>query len=188
MNIINRRHLKIIIMKSSIKIVLATSLAIFSFAVATAQQPGFSDISISTMSITAAGAIKKVPAKSDNSNPTGHAPVTTVASSDILKCSITVNNGSNAIAYGAKLLVLIPAGANMTLGSLPSNAKLVSDPALTRNGSGYISIDLSVIYPNTPLTVEFTFGKSGIANRLSAFVYSIVPDANPDNNYKDAVY
>src|ERR1035437_5872219 len=95
-------------MKSFAKNMLATGIAVILCTAASAQQSGYSDISISALSLNAAGALKKVPAKTDNTNPANH-PVTITASDDILKCIITVNNVSRTNAYGAKLIVVLPA-------------------------------------------------------------------------------
>lgn len=172
-------------MKSFAKNMLATGIAVILCTAASAQQSGYSDISISALSLNAAGALKKVPAKSDNTNPANH-PVTITASDDILKCSITVSNATNAIAFGAKLIVVLP--AEVTGVSLPSNATQFSERAGGSTSPGYIQFDLLVIYPNRPVTVEFTFNKSKNANKVSAFAFTPVPDANPANNYKDVTY
>ena len=172
-------------MKSFAKNMLATGIAVILCTAASAQQSGYSDISISALSLNAAGALKKVPAISDNTNPANH-PVTITASDDILKCSITVSNATNVNAFGAKLIVVLPAG--VTPGTLPSNATLIYERGIGLSGWGYIQFDLLVIHPNQNVTVEFTFTKSKYANKLSAFVFSSVPDLNPANNYKDVTY
>lgn len=174
-------------MKSFGKIIPNTCIAVMLCHVVIAQQPGYSDISISSISLNAAGAVKKVPAVSKSNNPADH-PVTTTISGDILKCSITVNNASNANAYGAKLIVVLPAGATVSIATLPSNATPVSERVATGGGPGYIQFDLKVIFSNQPVTVEFTFNRSTGTNKLSAFVFCGVPDANATNNYKDVTY
>ena len=174
-------------MKSFVKIIAATCIAAILCQALTAQQPGYSDISISAISLNAAGAVKKVPAVSKSSNPADR-PVTTTISDDILKCSITVSNDGVANAYGAKLIIVLPAGAAVSAGTLPSNATLISDRVATGGGPGYIQFELTPIFSNQPITVEFTFNKSTNTNKLSAFVFCGVPDMNPANNYKDVTY
>jgi hypothetical protein len=173
-------------MKSIVKMALGMSILVIlhSKTIAQQQQPGNSDISISALSLNAAGALKKVPAKSDNTNPANH-PVTITASDDILKCIITVNNVSSTNAYGAKLIVVLPAKVDVV--TLPSNATKINERGISA-WPAYVQFDLSMIYPNQPITVEFTFIKSQLANKVSAFVFTTVPDGNPANNYKDVTY
>jgi hypothetical protein len=166
---------------------LATGIAFIVYTAASAQQSGYSDIGISAISFNAAGPLKKVPAVGNNASPINHAPVIITASDELLKCSITVSNASNANAYGAKLIVVLPAEVTVPAGGLPSNATLVNERGITAS-PGYIQFDLLIIYPNRDVTAEFTFYKSKNANKLSAFVFSSVPDANPANNFKDATY
>jgi uncharacterized repeat protein (TIGR01451 family) len=178
--------IKIKDMKSFVKNILAACLLVIFYTVAAAQ-PAYSDISISAISLAAAGPIKKVPVISSSSNPANH-PVALTASDDILKCTITVSNAGSANAFGAKLIIVLPAGATVPAGTLPSNATLVSDRVATGGGPGYIQFDLAVVFSNQPITVEFSFKKSGSVNKLSAFVICGVPDSNPANNYKEASY
>jgi hypothetical protein len=176
------------IMKAVIKNLSAICIAII-LCQAVIAQPAYSDISISAISLSAAGAVKKVPAVSKSNNPADH-PVTTTIADDILKCSITVSNVSSANAFGAKLIIVLPAGAYVTVATLPSNATLVSDRLATGagGGPGYILFDLKVIFSNQPVTVEFTFNRAPVANKLSAFVFCGVPDTNTVNNYKESTY
>jgi len=173
-------------MKSFVKKISATCIAVILCQAVTAQQ-GYSDISISAISLNAAGAVKKIPVPGKSSNPADH-PVTTVVADDILKCSVTVSNAGSANAFGAKLIIVLPAGAAVSAAILPVNATLVSERVATGGGPGYIQFDLKVIFSNQPVTVEFTFNKSAAANKLSAFVFCGVPDANATNNYKDVTY
>lgn len=175
-------------MKSFVKIIAATCIAtIIHCLPVVAQQPAYSDISISAISLSAAGAVKKVPAISKSNNPADH-PTTTTIADDILKCSITVSNGGGANAFGAKLIIVLPAGASVSVAALPANATLVSERVATGGGPGYIQFDLQVIFSNQPVIVEFTFSKSPNINKLSAFVFCGVPDANAANNYKEVTY
>ena len=173
-------------MKVFVKTITVIFIAVISCPAVIAQ-PAYSDISIGAISLTAAGAAKKVPAINKSSNSSGH-PVTIEVSDDILKCSITVNNSSTANAFGAKLFIVLPAGASIPAGTLPANATLVSERVAIGGGPGYIAFDLRVIYSNQPVTVEFTFNKSPNINKLSAFVVCGVPDTNAANNYKEVVY
>lgn len=182
-----RINLNTINMKSFVKIITATCIAIIVCLPVVAQQPAYSDISISAISLNAAGAVKKVPAVSKSINPADR-PVTTVTSDEILKCSITVSNDGAANAFGAKLIIVLPAGASISPATLPSNATLISERVATGGGPGYIQFDLQVIFSNQPVTVEFTFNKSTAINKLSAFVFCGVPDANAANNYKEVTY
>jgi hypothetical protein len=173
-------------MKAFVKTIAAICIAVICCPTVIAQ-PAYSDISIGTISLTAAGPLKKIPAVSKSSNPADH-PVTTTISNDILKCSITINNAGSANAFGAKLIIVLPAGASVTPGTLPSNATLVSERVVTGGGPGYIQFDLVAVFSNQVVTVEFTFNKSAAVNKLSAFVFCGGPDANTANNYKEATY
>jgi hypothetical protein len=179
---------KITDMKPLVKNMLAGSVAVILFSIAVAQQPAYSDISINAMSLAAAGPSKKIPATTSTINQANHAPVNITTSNDVLKCSIAIDNVSGANAYGAKLIVVLPAEATVPAGGLPPNATVMSQRVASGGGPGYIEFDLSIIYPGRPVTVEFTFNKSPHANKLSAFVICAVPDANPLNNYKEATY
>jgi len=173
-------------MKCFIKITLAAVIAIAACETAVAQ-PAYSDISISAITLTAAGTAKKIPAVGKSITPADH-PVTTTVSDDILKCRITVGNSSGANAFGAKLIVVLPAGASVAVGTLPSNATLISERVAVGGGPGYIQFDLQAVFSNQSATVEFTFNRSPNINKLSAFVFCGVPDANAANNYKDISY
>jgi hypothetical protein len=168
--------------------ILAIGIVVMMSMTAYAQQSLYSDITISAISMTAAGPLKKVPVTVSSTNQANHAPVNIITSNDILKCSITVDNVSGANAYGAKLIVVLPAEATVPAGTLPPNATVMSQRVATGGGPGYISFDLVIVYPGRPVTVEFTFNKSTLVNKLSAFVICGVPDANPVNNYKEATY
>jgi hypothetical protein len=174
-------------MKSFVKIIAITCIAVILCQALIAQQPVYSDISIGALSLNTSGAVKKISAVSKSNNPADH-PVTISISDDILKCNITINNTGNANAFGAKLIIVLPAGAIVSVATLPLNATLVSERVATRGGPRYIQFDLKVIFSNQPVTVEFTFNKSTATNKLSAFVFCGVPDANAGNNYKDVAY
>jgi hypothetical protein len=174
-------------MKLFVRIICAVFFTLVVFQTAVAQQPAYSDISISAISLTAAGAVKKVPAINKSITPADH-PVTTTVSDDILKCRITIGNPGGLNAFAAKLIIVLPAGAWITPGTLPSNATLVSERVAIGGGPGYIQFDLQAVFSNQPVNVEFTFNKSPNINKLSAFVFCGVPDANTANNYKEATY
>ncbi len=174
-------------MPSFIKITALICIAMIFFLPATAQQAAYSDISISAISLSPGGAVKKISAVSKSNNPADR-PVTTAIADNILKCSVTVDNTAGANAYGVRLFVVLPAGASVSITSLPANATLVSERVATGGGPGYLQFDLKVIFSNQPLTVEFSFAKSTAINKLSAFVVCGVPDANTGNNYKEVTY
>ncbi len=175
-------------MKFFVKIICAAIVTIAAFQTVAAQQPVvYSDISITAITLNAAGVTKKVPAVSKSITPADH-PVTTTASDDILKCRITVSNSSVSNAFAVKLIIILPAGASVAPGTLPSNATLISERVAIGGGPGYIQFDLQAVFSNQLTTVEFTFNKSPNVNKLSAFVFCGVPDANTTNNYKEAVY
>ena len=173
-------------MKAFIKNLSATFVALILCHIVIAQ-PAYSDISISAMSLSAAGAVKKIPAPGKSNNPADH-PVATTISDDILKCSITVSNVSSANAFGAKLFIVLPAGASVPVSTLPANATLISERVAIGGGPGYIQFDLRVVFSNQPVTVEFTFNRATANNKVSAFVVCGVPDTNTANNYKETTY
>jgi len=174
-------------MKSHLKYVITTCFAFVFYVVGQAQSL-YSDLTITSMSLSAAGPQKKVAAVTKSINQPNQKPVNIEISNDILKCTITVDNISTANAYGAKLIVMIPTEAALPSGSLPSNATVVSQRVSTGWGPGYIEFDLTIVYPGRPVTVEFTFVRSTHGNKLSAYVMCGVPDLNPQNNYKEASY
>ncbi len=173
-------------MKSIAKMVWGVSVLFILNISATAQQTGYSDINISALSLTAVTKSKKVPVLSNNANTTNHPVAITPVATDTLKCSITLNNAGNTTAYG-KLVVVLPAEVSVTYSSLPSNAKMVNERGVTP-WPGYVEIDYILISANQSATFEFTFIKSTLTNKVSAFVFSTVPDANPLNNYKNVSY
>jgi len=179
---------KIANMKSFSYSMLATGIAVIMCMTAYVQQPVYSDITISAMSLTAAGALKEVSAVTSNIHLVNHTPVAGITSNDVMKCSITINNISGANAYGAKLIVVLPAEASVSSGTLPSNVTVISQRVATGGGAGYVEFNLLIIYPDRPVTVVFTFNKPDHTNKLSAFVICAVPDMNPANNYKDVAY
>jgi hypothetical protein len=191
LTIIKTRHtktlgeFKTISMIPVIKKLLFSCIYLLLYVTVTAQ-PVYSDISISAMSVTAAGPLQKTSGISNSIN--NHSTVVTAASADILKCSVTVNNVSSANAFGAKLIVVLPAEVTIPAGSLPSNGTLVSERVATGGGPAYIEFNLQAVFANQPVTVEFKFNKSKYINKLSAFVVSGVPDTNASNNYKDAAF
>jgi hypothetical protein len=171
-------------MKSFAKNILATGMVAIVCTMAVAQPSGYPDISISALSLTAAGPVKKAPAISNNANSSNH-PVTITASDNILKCSITVSNASNKGAFNVKLIVVLP--AEVTLGTLPLSARVINERGVSA-WPGYIQFELFSMAANQDITLEFTFNKLATANKLSAFVFNSVPDANPVNNYKEITY
>ena len=181
-----RNHLKITNMKSIVKMILVLSiLVIFHSQAMAQQQAGNSDISINALSLNAVTTLKKVRTLGNTANPTSNPVAITPVSTDTLKCIITVNNVSNTNAYGAKLIVVLPAKADVI--TLPSNATKVNERGISA-WPAYVQFDLAVVFPNQVITVEFTFIKSQLANKVSAFVFTTVPDGNPANNYKDVAY
>jgi hypothetical protein len=178
---------KITGMKSFTKNILTISIALMAGAVAFAQpQASPSDISITAISLTPAGQPKKIPAVSNNANP-GNRPVTITASDDILKCTITVHNGTGGNTRLTTLVVTLP--IDVTIVSNPSNAIVNKTGDQNRWGMpGSLVFDLFNMSPGSDITIEFTFTKSTQGNKIGTYVYSACPDPNPANNYKDAVY
>lgn len=175
-------------MKSFARNILTVSIALIICTVAAAQQSGPTDVSISTISIVAAGAVKKVPAVINNTNPANHAPVTITASDDILKCTITVHNGNGGgYTRETRLVVVLP--VDVTIVSNPFNAIVNKTGDQNRWGMpGCLVFDLFVMSPGLDKTIEFTFTKSVQGNKVGAYVYSACPDPDPANNFKDVTY
>lgn len=174
-------------MKFFVKNILTIGSVLIASAAASAQpQAGPSDISITAISLTAAGQLKKVPAISNNTNPANR-PVNVVASDDILKCAITVHNGNGGRTRQTTLVVSLP--VDVTIVSNPSNAVVNKTGDQNRSGMpGCLVFDLFNMSPGVDISVEFTFTKSAQGNKVGAFVYSACPDPDPANNYKDATY
>lgn len=172
-------------MKYFIKNMLATSVAVIFYIAASAQQFVASDISVTGLSLTAAGPVKKTPAISDNNNPMNRA-ITLTTSNDILKCSITVHNGSG-FTRQTTLVVQLP--LDVSIVSNPSNAIVNNTAVQNRGGTpGSVVFDLFNLSPNSDISVEFSFTKSTSGNKIGAYVYSACPDPDPSNNYKTATY
>jgi hypothetical protein len=141
-------------MKYFVKIICAAFITISGFETVAAQQPVvYSDISISAITLTAAGTTKKVPAVSKSITPADH-PVTTTVSDDLLKCRITVSNSSVSNAFAAKLIIILPAGASIATATLPLNAILVSERVAIGGGPGYIQFDLQAVFSNHSLLLN----------------------------------
>ena len=172
-------------MKSFAKNILAASIALIAVAAASAQgQSGPSDLSISAITLTAAGPLKKVPVVGSNTSPTNHAPVTITASDDILKCTITVHNDGGYTRL-TTLVVVLP--VDVTIVSNPFSAIVNKTGDQNRWGMpGCLVFDLFVMSSGLDKTVEFSFTKSVHGNKVGAYVYSACPDPEPANNFKNA--
>ena len=72
--------------------------------------------------------------------------------------------------------------------SMPSNATLDPSVNATQPFAGYITFNLGHMAVQQNITVEFTFTKSKYGNKVGAYAYSLSPDPNPANNYKEASY
>jgi Domain of unknown function DUF11 len=174
-------------MKSFTKNILATGMAIIAYTFAFAQQGATtSDISITSISLSAAGPVKKTAAVSNNTNP-GNRPVTLTPSDDILKCTITVHNDNSGQTRMTTLVVTLP--VDVTIVSNPFNAVVSKTGDQKRWGMpGCMVFDLFNMSPGSDKTIEFTFTKSVNGNKVGAYVYSACPDPDPTNNYKNASY
>ena len=150
------------------------------------QQSGTSDISITALTLTAIAKPQKVAALSKSENPANRPVTIKAVATDTLKCSITLSNMGNATAFG-KLVVVLPAMADVIYASLPANGKVINERG-TSAWPGYVEFSQVLIGANQSATFEFTFKKSAVANNISAFAFSSVPDANAANNYKTAAY
>ncbi len=141
------------------------------------------DVSVTTVSISAAS-LKKVPRPTDNINKPTEKVVE--AANDNLKCSITIHNENDDDAWGTMMVVVLP--IEVTVVSMPSNAKLDPSVTATQSFAGHIIFNIGHMAVGQNVTVEFTFTKSKYGNKVGAYAYSDSPDPNPANNYKDATY
>jgi hypothetical protein len=166
---------------------LAISIALIVCATASAQQGATtSDISITSISLSAAGPLKKTLAVSNNAN-SGNRPVTMTASDDILKCAITVHNDNSGNTRLTTLVITLP--VDVTIVSNPFNAVVSKTGDQNRWGMpGCLVFDLFNMSPGSDKTIEFTFTKSTQGNKVGAYVYSACPDPDPVNNFKNASY
>ncbi|MEP6676233.1 MAG: hypothetical protein ABJA78_13810 [Ferruginibacter sp.] len=164
------------------KIILPIAAAMISVA-AVAQARWQADVSITSVTITP-GAVKKLTKPTDNINKPTEKTVQAV--DDNLKCSITIHNENDDDAQGTMMVVVLPVEVSVV--TMPSNAKL--DPSVTaaQPFAGYITFNLGHMAVQQNITVEFTFTKSKYGNKVGAYAYSLSPDPNPVNNYKDATY
>lgn len=102
-----------------------------------------------------------------------------------LKCTITVHNENSSAADETVLVVVLP--ADVVILSLPANAtqhKSGSNPAFP----GYMTFNLGQIRAGQSIAVNFAFIRLNNSSRLSAYTYSVTPDLNPANNFKDASF
>jgi hypothetical protein len=141
------------------------------------------DVSVTSVAITA-GTLKKVPRGTENINKPQEKVVQAV--DDNLKCSITIHNENDDDARGTMLVVVLP--VEVTVVSMPSNAKLDPSVNATQTFAGHIIFNIGQMAVGQNVTVEFAFTKSKYGNKVGAYAYSDSPDPNPANNYKDAVY
>jgi hypothetical protein len=141
------------------------------------------DVSVTAVSITA-GMLRKVPRGTENISKPQEKIVQAV--DDNLKCSITIHNENDDDARGTMLVVVLP--VEVTVVSMPSNAKLDPSVTATQTFAGHIIFNIGQMAVGQNITVEFTFTKSKYGNKVGAYAYSDSPDPNPANNYKDATY
>ena len=174
-------------MKSIIKIITGLSLFLAMYTPAISQQSGYADISISSLTLGSIYRATKVVTVSQNATTVGKPMKTTNVPTDTLKCSITLTNSSNRTAITGKLVVVLPAEVTVVPSSLSNNAKQVNERGVMP-WPGYVEFDYLFLGPNQQMTLEFTFQKSPLSNKVSAFVFTSIPDANPFNNYKEATY
>lgn len=171
-------------MKSFARNILTAGIALIAGIAASSQgQSGPSDLSISAISLTAAGPLKKVPVVSNSTNPTNH-PVTITASDDILKCTIIVHNDGGYTRL-TTLVVVLPVDVTIVSNPFPAIVNKTGDQ--NRWGMpGCLVFDLFVMSSGLDKTVEFSFTKSTHGNKVGAYVYSACPDPEPANNFKNA--
>lgn len=100
-------------------------------------------------------------------------------SQKVLAISNSENPGSRPVTIKAVVTVLNA--------SLSPNGKVINERG-TSAWPGYVQFYPLLIGANQSETFEFTFNKSTLANNISAFAFSTVPDANSENNYKTASY
>ena len=174
-------------MKSFMRNTLAIIIAIMVCATVSGQQGATpSDISITAISLTAAGTLKKTPAISNNANSVNR-PVTITPSDDILKCTITVHNDNTGHTRLTTLVVTMPVDVTIVSNTFSGVVSLTGDQ--NRWGMpGCLVFDLFNMSPGTDKTIEFTFTKSVQGNKVGAYVYSASPDPEPANNFKNASY
>jgi hypothetical protein len=141
------------------------------------------DVSVTSVTITAAG-LKKVSRPTDNINAPQQKVVQAV--DDNLKCTITIHNENDDDAWGTMMVVVLPVEVSVV--TMPSNATLDKSVTATQPLAGHIIFNIGHMAVQQNVTVEFTFTKSKYGNKVGAYAYSDSPDPNPANNYKDATY
>jgi len=142
------------------------------------------DVSVTSVSITAAPVLKKISKPRENISVPE--PKLTQPVDDNLKCTITVHNENDDDARGVMIIVELP--VEVTVVSKPTNATLPSSVTSTQPIAGYIMFNLGDMAVQQNITVEFTITKSKYGNKIGAYAFSSSPDPIPANNYKEAVY
>jgi hypothetical protein len=142
------------------------------------------DVSVTSVTITPSPALKKVSKPTANINRPQQTVVQPV--DDNLKCSITVHNENDDDARGTMIIVVLPVEVSVV--GMPSNASLDKSVTATQPFAGYITFNLGQMAVQQNITVEFTITKSKYGNKIGAYAYSLSPDPNPANNYKEATY
>lgn len=141
------------------------------------------DVSITSVNITPAS-VKKVPKPTDNINKPSEKVIQAI--DDNLKCTITIHNENDDDAWGTMMIVVLPVETSVV--TMPSNATLDPSVSAAQPFTGYITFNLGQMAVQQNITVEFTFTKSKYGNKVGTYAYSLSPDPNPVNNYKDAIY
>lgn len=171
-------------MKQFIFFLAALSLSGFAMAQARAQ----ADVSISSVTIGSAPAIKRPLTRPASlpANPAMPVEYSAPPADSILRCIITVHNENDDDANLVMMTVVVP--VEVAVVSKPANATVIKSTGGSSAYAGYLVFNLGNMAVGQNITVEFTFTKSKYGNKVGAYAYSGTPDPNPANNYKDAVY
>ena len=142
------------------------------------------DVSVTSITITPVPIIKKMTRPQENlqvPEPKIAQPV-----GESLKCTVTIHNENDDDAQGTVLVVVLP--VEVSIISMPANATVDRSVNSTQPFAGYITFNIGHMAVQQNVTVEFTISKSKYGNKVGAYAYSLSPDPNPANNYKDATY
>ena len=142
------------------------------------------DVSVTSVTITPVPIIKKVTKPRENIQ-VPEQKITQTAGEN-LKCSVTIHNENDDDARGTVLVVVLP--VEVSIISIPANATVDPSVNSTQPYAGYITFNIGQMAVQQNVTVEFTISKSKYGNKVGAYAYSLSPDPNPANNYKDATY
>jgi hypothetical protein len=122
------------------------------------------DVSVTAVTITA-NTLKKIPRSTDVISKPQEKVVQAV--DDNLKCSITIHNENDDDARATMLVVVLP--VEVTVVSMPSNAKLDPSVTATQTFAGHIIFNIGQMAVGQNVTVEFMFTKSKYGNKVGAY-------------------